>query len=507
MKRLILNNRGGFCLIIGDKVMDYEEDIVRDLCDLIKIRSIADLPSKGNPAGKKVGEALEYMLSLGDKLGFKTRNVDGYAGHVEYGEGEEIAGILVHLDVVPEGTGWTLPPFEGIIQGGKIYGRGASDDKGPAVVAIYGLKVLKDLGVIPRRRIRIIFGTSEETGMKDLEYYFQKEPVPDLGFSPDAGYPIINREKGILHLKLVKPWKNSSEADHRISEADHRIKDKNILLEIKGGDAVNMVPSICTANIQANFVEPEDIVHIQRFAEEFNTKDAKEKMRGKVHVEYDKDNGLRITAKGKSAHGASPAEGINAIYSLLEFMFMVKDKGVIGDNIISTFAADEFLKFIYEKEIGFDGTGSGLKIDLEDEESGPLTLNLGKINYNREEKEILLDIRYPVTLDYKEIIETIKEQTTKADIEIEVIEHKLPLYVPESSPIIEKLSKAYEKITGEKAELISIGGGTYARALKNNGVAFGGAGEGAHQPDENVSIKELMHHAKICTQAIYEIAL
>ncbi|NLC68530.1 MAG: M20 family metallopeptidase, partial [Clostridiaceae bacterium] len=136
----------GVKMLVGDEIFKYKEDIIRTLCELIRIRSIAGEPREGKPFGEEVNHALEYMLSLGESLGFKVKNVDGFAGHVEYGEGDEIAGILVHLDVVPKGTGWNFPPFEGVICDGKIYGRGASDDKSPAVVAIYGLKVLKDLG-------------------------------------------------------------------------------------------------------------------------------------------------------------------------------------------------------------------------------------------------------------------------------------------------------------------------------------------------------------------------
>ncbi|HOJ12668.1 MAG TPA: dipeptidase PepV [Clostridiales bacterium] len=496
-------------MIIGNEILNYREDIIRSLCELIKIKSVADTPREGKPFGEGVNRALEYVLSLGESLGLKTKNVDGYAGHVEYGEGEEITGVLVHLDIVPEGTGWTIPPFEGIVNEGKIYGRGASDNKGPAIAAVYGLKALKDSGIIPKRKIRVILGTNEETGMQDMQYYFSKEPVPDLGFSPDAMYPIINREKGILHLALIKnehdKGKNIYGDKYNGSCNDNFKKGCKYAHEfpiwkIWGGEAVNMVPDECRAQIPAEFIKLKDVVYLQELAKKNSGEN--------ILISFDTNNGLNILAKGKSAHGASPQSGVNAVYGLLDFLHNAENSMKSNGNEENAAFSymDNYLKFIYEKKIGSDTTGHSLGIDLKDEESGALTLNLGKIDYNQAEKRVLLDIRYPVTCKYEGIVETIKEQAGKEGIQVEVVGHSLPLYVSATHPLITKLSNAYEKITGEKANLLSMGGGTYARTLKNNGVAFGGVGEGAHQPDENVSIEDLMRHAEICTQAIYEIA-
>ncbi|NSW89438.1 MAG: dipeptidase PepV [Firmicutes bacterium] len=504
-------------MIIGNEILKYREDIIREICELIKIRSVTGAPGKGKPFGEGVNQALEYVLGLGERLGLKAKNVDGYAGHIEYGEGDEIAGVLVHLDVVPEGIGWTFPPFEGVIHEGKIYGRGASDDKGPAIVAVYGLKVLKDLGIIPKRKVRIILGTNEESGMQDMKYYFTKEPVPGMGFSPDAGYPITNREKGILHLALVKLGHGVNEYGHkdesgRKDECRHKDMCGLPIQEIFGGEAVNMVPAECRAHIPAEKIKPGEVLYLQELAREIDGEN--------IAVLFEEGKGLIILSKGKSAHGASPQSGINAIYKLLSFLYNAEN-GSMGNNsgiggIVNNNAKngsvrnrvylDSYLKFLYEKKIGSDTTGHSLGIDLKDEESGALTINLGKIIYNQAEKRAMLDIRYPVTCNHEEILKAVKEQAEKEGIHVEIIGHSPPLYVPATHPLIIKLSTAYEKITGEKANLLSMGGGTYARTLKNNGVAFGGAGTGAHQPDEHVSIEDLMRHGKICTQAIYEIA-
>lgn len=473
-------------MIVGNEILKYKEDIIKGLCDLIKIRSVTSQPLEGKPFGEGVNQALEYMLNLGKSLGLTVKNVDGYAGHIEYGEGDEVVGVLVHLDVVPEGAGWTFPPFEGVIHEGKIYGRGASDDKGPAIVAVYGLKVLKDLGIATKRRVRVILGTSEETGMKDMEYYFSKEPLPVMAFSPDAEYPIINREKGILQLVLTK---NKDESG-------------SVVEKIVGGEAANMVPSECKAYIPADLVTSEELERLRKLAGEISEDN--------IDISYENGNqevkGSRIIirARGKSAHASTPYNGKNAIACLIDFLYRAQAE--INGNFGKSIYLDGFLKFIHER-IGKETSGQSLGINFKDNESGELTLNLGKISYTETEKRAVLDIRYPVTVNLDMILKAIKEKASVDGISVEVHGHHPPLYIPEDHPLIVRLSNAYEKITGKKAGLVAIGGGTYARTLQNNGVAFGGAGTNYHQPDEYVTIDELMEHARICTQAIYELAI
>jgi len=487
-------------MVIGNKIQNYKEEIIRDLQELIKIRSVEGPAAEGKPFGEEVNKALEYVLKRGEEFGFKVKNVDGYAGHVEYGEGNEIVGVLVHLDIVPEGAGWHYPPFGGEIHDGKIYGRGASDDKGPAIIALYSLKVLKDSGIVPKRKIRIIFGINEETGMEDMRYYFSKEPVPDLGFSPDAHYPIINREKGILHLILEK----DVDLDQKETIKDNGEKEicSSPIEKLWGGEVVNMVPPQCHALISEKVLAPEEIGSLKERADRYNATLGKQVIEVSFTEESDAEGRrVKILAKGKSAHGSTPEEGINAIYYMLDFLnFLGKGNFLGRENYMN-----DFLEFLYKK-IGNETTGKSLGVNLKDEASGELTLNLGKIEMENGKAKALIDIRYPVTYKTEDILPRIEEYAKEAGITVKIMSHSKPLYVPENHPLIISLITAYEKITGQKAELLSMGGGTYARTLNNNGVAFGGAGYGAHQPDEHVSIEELMRHGEICTQAIYELA-
>ena len=186
---------------------DNEKQFLKDLEELLKIDTVlVEQPEvKEAPFGYNLVKALDYMLKLGEKEGFITKNIDNVAGHIEYGEGEEIIGVLSHLDVVPTGEGWKYPPFEPVVEDGKIYARGALDDKGACIAALYALKALKENGVKLNKKVRLIYGTDEETGSRGIARYLQVEKMPDLGFSPDADYPIIYGEKGILSFKERTP--------------------------------------------------------------------------------------------------------------------------------------------------------------------------------------------------------------------------------------------------------------------------------------------------------------
>jgi len=206
--------------------MEDRQKFLDALLGLISIESVARIDvSEAQPYGSGPAKALDYVLSLCRSLGIRTENRDGKVAWAEIGEGEEIVGILGHLDVVPVGEGWTHDP-KGEICGDRLYGRGAIDDKGPTLAALFAMKALQDAGVKLGRRVRLIFGQSEETGgWDDMAYYCAHEQLPVFGFTPDADFPAIYGEKGILHCTLSTPLAATG------------------LREISGGAAANMVPS------------------------------------------------------------------------------------------------------------------------------------------------------------------------------------------------------------------------------------------------------------------------
>jgi succinyl-diaminopimelate desuccinylase len=119
-----------------------------------------------------------------------------------------------------------------------------------------------------------------------------------------------------------------------------------------------------------------------------------------------------------------------------------------------------------------------------------------------------LNIRYPVTHEIEKTKEILNKVSSKG-FRMENFSDSKPHHVDENSELIQILKKVYEEQTGEKAELVAIGGGTYARSLKS-GVAFGplfpGREDIAHQKDEYMYIEDLLKATAMYAQAIYELA-
>lgn len=446
----------------GEKILDYSEEILKDLNEMIKIRSVS---GKDKIAASK---ALDYILKRAEGMGFKTKNIDGIAGHAEYGEGGETVAVLAHVDVVPAGDGWSVEPYQLTEKNGRLYGRGVVDDKGPAVAALYCLKALKDNGIIPKRRIRLIFGAAEEIGMEDMKIYFSKEEMPIMSFTPDAEYGICCCEKGIMQIE--------------VSSQRH---DGTTLTAFSAGSAINAVPSKAEALIDCT--ENEDH-QLRRFA------DAKP---GEYDFIYTMD-GLRIAAKGKAAHASTPDEGLNCATHLIRILAANFGQLVLGS--VCSFIDDA---------IGLETNGASLGISCSDKESGALTVNVGIVEINEKSSRALIDIRYPVTADSDEIFTKISERASYEGLITKMVNHELPLYVSEDMPVIGLLKSAYKEITGEDAKIYSTGGGTYARTLGNRGVAFGPVFEGdtsnIHDADESIGKENFFKHSQICLQAIYNL--
>lgn len=456
---------------------EYEEDIIKSTQELIKIKSVEGSSLPGMPFGEGPYKALEYTLNLAEDMGFNTKNFDGYAGHADFGHGEETVGVLVHLDVVPEGEGWTYPPYGGEIHNGKIYGRGTTDDKGPAIAVLYAMKALKESGVKLNKKIRIILGTNEETGWGCMKHYFENEKAPDMAFTPDADFPVIYGEKGIIVFDLVYELRPHKGCDI-------------ILLDIKGGSAANMVPD----NAEA-LLEVKDVESLKDKLNEFiNEKDYP------ITLNVD-GNKVKIIAKGISAHGSTPEKGKNAISYLISLLSYIFD----GDCSLC-----KFFK-LYNERIGFKHNGEGIGCGFEDEISGKLNFNPGVIKIKDGKIILTINIRYPISSSSREVYDGIRKNLEGTGIElVEGRTDMKPLYVSKDNFLVKSLMNVYREETGDyESEPITIGGGTYARAMKN-AVAFGpmlpGQNEVAHQKDEYISIAHLMKITRIYAKALYELA-
>lgn len=462
------------------KIESYREEMVSDLYSLVRRKSVAGIPEEGAPFGTGVAEAYACMMSLAEREGFDTFDVDGYGGHIDFGDSEEdgIMGILCHLDVVAEGSGWSCDPFGGEVRDGVMYGRGTLDDKGPTIAAFYAMKALKDCGIQPKKKVRMILGLDEETESAGMKYYMQKVKMPDFAIVPDSDFPLVNGEKGILIFDLAK--KTGKPEQGGIS-----------LRRLWGGNAPNMVPDTASAVIFSEKGYDE----VRGAAEAFSEQTGHSvtiKTRGKS---------LEITCTGKSAHGAMPWKGINAISILMKFL----------ENITFNCAGvNDFISF-YNRYIGFEIDGASIGCGLEDQVSGKLVWNTGKIIMEQEVISITVNVRCPISFSDEDVYQAIHPAIEEYDIGIVKSMYKPPLYYPTDSEIVQTLLSVYREHTGdEESQPLVIGGGTYAREMKN-AIAFGALYPGdpdiMHEADECISIDRLILTSKIYADAIYRLAV
>lgn len=417
----------------------YFGDIVRSVQEMISFDSAASAPAEGMPFGRGAADCLNAFLSLAQRMGFETHNYGNYAGEVVYGTGEEFA-VLCHLDVVPAGEGWTHPPFGGEIENGRLYGRGAMDDKGPAVICLYCMKALKDEGFAPARTVKLIVGCNEESGWACIDHYRQCAHMPDTGFSPDADFPVIYAEKGILHFR----------ADFPVADPPFRT--------LEGGERANMV----CARASAGGVR--DTGGAERFG---------------LTV-----CGDTLTAHGVSAHASTPGEGENALQKLLAFF---AEKNADVRRAYSILFADS------------------LGLTRLRDETGSLTVSPDVASFSGGVLSVVTDIRYPATMKQEDVTGALDA----AGIRYELLHCQAPLYSDRNGPLVTALREVYEQATGEKAEPLAIGGGTYARALKNGagfGPQFPGRPSTIHRADEYIALEDIRKLADIYYAAIRRLA-
>lgn len=449
-----------------DKIHKYieknKENMIKTLAEIVKIRSVRGEAKENMPYGEEPYKALETFLSIANDMGFKTENIDGYAGNIDFNEKEAKLGILCHLDVVPEGTGWTSEPYELKVTEEKLIGRGTIDDKGPAVAVLYAMKCIKDLCVPIKSGVRFIVGTDEEMGSSDLEYYEKKYKYPEMVFTPDGEYPIINTEKGMIRAHFRS--KVSCE----------------FIEEIYGSSAVNAVPGEAYALL--NGVTEEDF------------KDCNKEIIKKLRFE-EKEGKLKVTAHGKGVHASIPEKGDNATAILINALSSVKKLNNVAEGFCTMFPYRET-----------DGTNAGVR--AEDKESGALTLAFTCISVEGGKLCGIIDIRFPVCENVKSVIEKLKVSAEIHNLELTEYSGSEPHHVREDSEFVKKLLKVYSEQTGFLAYCKAIGGGTYVHH-NDSGVAFGaefpGEDNNMHGADEFIKINSLIKNAEIFANAIMEI--
>ncbi|MDR2713355.1 MAG: dipeptidase PepV, partial [Clostridiales bacterium] len=445
--------------VLEQLLEQYREEMIEDLCAVLKFETLTEEGTQGAPFGRTMNDCLNFVLKRAEEMGFACENLDGYVGIIDSGEGEESVGVLTHIDVVPAGEGWILPPYGGqISEDGVIFGRGTVDDKGPMIAALYACRAIKESGLPTKRSFRQIVGTDEETAFRCMKYYLKHYPQPTMGFSPDAQFPLIYIEKGIGHWEALGCFDAAKEGDI-------------VLTALDGGSVRNMVPD----GAKATFLVTEtgcDVIYEK--LEKFTSKD-------KLIIEKCEDGQLILAAKGEAAHASTPEKGDNAVATLLRFLQTLTYAPLDACTTLNKLA----------ELVAYDFLGQGMGVAHKEQESGELTLVGSVIKFDGENFSLGVDTRYPIDIPTEQLKADLAAKMESIGLTFSPFDFKDSLYVPRDSYLVQTLLETYQDFTGDmKSQPLAIGGGTYARAMKNF-VAFGPGmpdeEELIHKPNEQIS--------------------
>ena len=388
------------------EVEKRRDDILEDLKTMLRIESVRDesIATADAPLGPGPKEALDAFLNIGKRDGFEVEEFDGMAGHIKFGDGKEDLGILAHVDVMPAGKGWDTDPFNPVIKDGKLYARGASDDKGPSMAAYYGLKIVKELGLPVNKKVRFILGTDEESQWRGMSHYFEKMPAPDFGFSPDAFFPIINGEKGNVSFFI----------NFAGSNGDAEVK----LVHFEAGLRENMVPRDAKAVLAG--IKLEDVE--AAFADFV----AANPVSGQA---YEEAGNVVLELIGKAAHAQEPRNGENAGTYLATFL---ANYNLAGD-------AKNFIEFT-AKYLHKDSRMNALGATFSDEIMGDLTMNSGIFAFDENKGgKITLNFRFPKGMDENDIKASLTKATAAMNVTIDQGRVQVPHYVSPEDPLVKTL--------------------------------------------------------------------
>lgn len=459
----------------------HRGSLAEEICELVRIRSVADKTASVGPYGQGCRDAVDKYMEICHRHGLEVEN-HGYqvaeAYHSGWGDRRERIGLMGHLDVVPEGSGWNWPPYEGIIKDGWILGRGAQDNKGPCLAALYTLLCLRDLGVELKHDIRALAGTNEENGMEDADYYASCCQTPDFTLVVDSPFPICYGERGILEAWMI--------ADDAFSGQ---------VLDFYGGQVSSQVPGEATLKLA-------DWEETRKKLEE------REGMKEGCGWET-QDGAIVLRAVGKGGHVAFPEKTENAILVLLNF---VLERGLLCEE-----SDRRILEAVYRMALRTDGSGAG--IACQDDVSGSLVCGCGIVKVEDHKVWFNLNARCPVTADGEALLERMRVCAKESGFRLGNTRLLRANYYPKEEPVIQALDQTFRKVTGLDWKPQIFHAGTHARRMPN-AVAYGPgcldgtvcppspwpAGHGgAHQPNEAQSIDCLCLAIEIYVLAILEI--
>ncbi|MBX3119622.1 MAG: Sapep family Mn(2+)-dependent dipeptidase [Fimbriimonadaceae bacterium] len=454
---------------LQDWLNSNQQALLDDTVKMLQFPSLEEAALPNAPFGQANRDALDFGISICKSWGWNTKDGEGYYGYGEFGKGKKLILVLGHLDVVPTGPGWKHAPFGAEIDEGYIYARGAEDDKGPTMAALYAARALEQTFPDLDARVRVVFGCNEESGMECVKKYGEREEHPTFGLAPDSGWPCYHAEKGIADLFITVP----------LGESEYQI------LEASGGQRRNIVPDYAMARVK--------VAASQKKLVEQKLADAWDK---NVAWSWESGEVLKVEAAGKAAHGSTPFSGDSAVTRLFRFLYETSP--------LST--ESYYAALLYASH----PSGVGLGIHDRDDVSKDLTSNLGVLSSESGLLHLLVNVRYPVTWQGDTLLSRCQEFCAESPHGFKVTEFvdSASLYFPVDSPLVKAICEVYKLETGEDRRPGVMGGGTYARMLPNTiSIGTGWEGDGkAHETDERLKVEHLYKMSRIYAHILYRLA-
>lgn len=453
-------------------VESHRDSYLRDVSRLVAIRSVTGEPKEGMPFGEGPAAALEEAMRICEEHGLIVKNHEGYVMTADVSGEKTALDILAHLDVVGEGEGWNTDPYEATEIDGCLYGRGTDDDKGPAVAAIYAMQCARELFPL-QSNVRLILGTDEESGSKDIEYYYGKENSAPYTFSPDASFPVYNTEKGGLVGNFQKKWQAET-ALPRVAW-------------FEGGYRINVLPSDARALVLGlSRAEAEPIA--QKIAAELG---------GTLSV-HEAEGGVMLAFRGVSAHASTPEEGLNGITALIRILLALP----LAENE-SRNALNALSRLMPHGE----SDGKSVGIAMQDAESGALTLAFSLLSMNEKGVHGAFDSRVPICATEENCRVRAKKAFEACGFSFKG-KQRPPHHTPAEIGFVQSMLNRYEEFSGRTGECLAMGGGTYVHEIEG-GVAFG-AGmpdfvSNLHSANERMNIADMLTAIKIFAAVIYDL--
>ena len=438
----------------------HRQELLEDLAGLIAIPSVSRAGADSLPYGKDCRHALGYAQSLAQRMGFTTTVYEDAVLTVDNGSEPLSLAILAHLDVVPVGEGWDTDPYVLTEKDGYLYGRGVTDDKGPAIASLYAMAAVRELFPQRAAACRLWLGTAEETGSADLKHWLKNHTMPHFVITPDTVDPIMNGESAKYRPAISATWE-ASDVLPRVTY-------------LQGGRVRNAIPPTAEALVAGLHA-----CEVQALA------DAWAQQTGVQFTLTDTDNGLQICAHGKGAHIGKPHLGRNGQTALVELLAQLPLADCGSTRAIRSLAQ----LFPYG-----DSHGTALGLTVRDEIMGPCSVNCTTCTLTEEGVVCQFDSRGPTNATEDNYPRVIDAALRGAGFTVEKSQMDNAHYVSPDTEVVMAMKEIWQLVHGTPATCTFNFAGSYAHFV-DGAIAIGRATPGVetniHKANECLPLKDL----------------